>query len=73
LWFKDGWLNEAFGGKFRIKLSLIIIVTIIGASIFIFHYLKRRVNNDLPLQSNLLITDKQGIEIDYCLNAEVSG
>ena len=32
---KMAWLNEAFGGKFPISWSLIIIVTIIGASIFI--------------------------------------
>ena len=32
---KMAWLNDAFGGKFPISWSLIIIVTIIGASIFI--------------------------------------
>lgn len=32
---KMAWLNEAFGGKFPISWSLIIIVTIIGTSILI--------------------------------------
>ncbi|MGE5457878.1 MAG: hypothetical protein ACM3RX_05950, partial [Methanococcaceae archaeon] len=32
---KMAWLNDAFGGKFPIIWSLIIIVSIIGVSIFI--------------------------------------
>ena len=39
---KMAWLNEAFGGKFPISWSLIIIVTIIGASIFISLFKKER-------------------------------
>jgi uncharacterized membrane protein YeaQ/YmgE (transglycosylase-associated protein family) len=36
------WLNDAFGGKFPISWSLIIIVTIIGASIFISLFKKEK-------------------------------
>jgi uncharacterized membrane protein YeaQ/YmgE (transglycosylase-associated protein family) len=36
------WLNEAFGGKFPITWSLIIIVSIIGSSIFISIFKKQR-------------------------------
>jgi len=39
---KMAWLNEAFGGKFPISWSLIIIVTIIGASIFISLFKKEK-------------------------------
>lgn len=39
---KMAWLNEAFGGKFPISWSLIIIVTIIGVSIFISLFKKER-------------------------------
>jgi tellurite resistance protein TerC len=33
---KMSWLNEAFGGKFPISWSLIIIIGIISASIYLF-------------------------------------
>jgi tellurite resistance protein TerC len=39
---KMAWLNDAFGGKFPISWSLIIIVTIIGASIFISLFKKEK-------------------------------
>lgn len=39
---KMAWLNEAFGGKFPINWSLIIIVTIIGVSIFISLFKKQK-------------------------------
>jgi tellurite resistance protein TerC len=39
---KMTWLNDAFGGKFPISWSLIIIVTIIGASIFISLFKKEK-------------------------------
>ena len=39
---KMAWLNEVFGGKFPISWSLIIIVTIIGASIFISLFKKEK-------------------------------
>jgi tellurite resistance protein TerC len=39
---KMAWLNEAFGGKFPISWSLIIIVTIIGASILISIFKKEK-------------------------------
>lgn len=39
---KMAWLNEAFGGKFPINWSLIIIVSIIGASIFISLFKKEK-------------------------------
>ena len=39
---KMAWLNEAFGGKFPISWSLIIIVTIIGTSIFISLFKKEK-------------------------------
>ena len=39
---KMAWLNEAFGGKFPISWSLIIIVTIIGASILISLFKKEK-------------------------------
>ncbi len=39
---KMAWLNEAFGGKFPISWSLIIIVSIIGTSIFISLFRKER-------------------------------
>ena len=39
---KMAWLNEAFGGKFPISWSLIIIVSIIGASIFISLFKKEK-------------------------------
>ncbi|MFZ1291254.1 MAG: TerC/Alx family metal homeostasis membrane protein [Melioribacteraceae bacterium] len=40
---KMAWLNEAFGGKFPISWSLIIIVTIIGTSILISLFKKQKV------------------------------
>jgi tellurite resistance protein TerC len=39
---KMAWLNEAFGGKFPISWSLIIIVTIIGTSILISLFKKQK-------------------------------
>ena len=39
---KMAWLNEAFGGKFPISWSLIIIVTIIGSSILISLFKKQK-------------------------------
>jgi tellurite resistance protein TerC len=39
---KMAWLNEAFGGKFPISWSLIIIVSIIGVSIFISLFKKEK-------------------------------
>jgi tellurite resistance protein TerC len=39
---KMAWLNEAFGGKFPISWSLIIIVTIIGTSILISIFKKEK-------------------------------
>lgn len=39
---KMAWLNDAFGGKFPISWSLIIIITIIGASIFISLFKKEK-------------------------------
>ena len=39
---KMAWLNEAFGGKFPISWSLIIIVSIIGTSIFISLFKKEK-------------------------------
>jgi tellurite resistance protein TerC len=39
---KMAWLNEAFGGKFPISWSLIIIISIIGASILISIFKKER-------------------------------
>ena len=39
---KMAWLNEAFGGKFPISWSLIIIVTIIGTSILISLFKKEK-------------------------------
>jgi tellurite resistance protein TerC len=39
---KMAWLNDAFGGKFPISWSLIIIVAIIGASIFISLFKKEK-------------------------------
>jgi tellurite resistance protein TerC len=39
---KMAWLNEAFGGKFPISWSLIIIVSIIGASILISLFKKQK-------------------------------
>ena len=39
---KMAWLNEAFGGKFPISWSLIIIVTIIGTSILISIFKKQK-------------------------------
>jgi tellurite resistance protein TerC len=39
---KMTWLNDAFGGKFPISWSLIIIVSIIGASIFISLFKKEK-------------------------------
>jgi len=39
---KMAWLNEAFGGKFPISWSLIIIISIIGASIFISLFKKEK-------------------------------
>ena len=39
---KMAWLNEAFGGKFPISWSLIIIVSIIGASILISLFKKEK-------------------------------
>jgi len=39
---KMAWLNEAFGGKFPISWSLIIIITIIGASILISLFKKQK-------------------------------
>jgi tellurite resistance protein TerC len=41
---KMAWLNEAFGGKFPISWSLIIIVTIIGTSILISLFKKEKSN-----------------------------
>ena len=51
---KMAWLNELFGGKFPIVWSLLIIISIIGISIFIRcgkRSLKRRIKNDFPLTS----------------------
>jgi len=39
---KMAWLNEAFGGKFPITWSLIIIVSIIGASILVSLFKKEK-------------------------------
>jgi tellurite resistance protein TerC len=39
---KMAWLNEAFGGKFPISWSLIIIISIIGASILISIFKKEK-------------------------------
>jgi tellurite resistance protein TerC len=39
---KMAWLNDAFGGKFPISWSLIIIVTIIGSSILISLFKKQK-------------------------------
>jgi tellurite resistance protein TerC len=39
---KMAWLNDAFGGKFPISWSLIIIVSIIGTSIFISLFRKEK-------------------------------
>jgi len=39
---KMAWLNEAFGGKFPISWSLIIIISIIGASILISLFKKEK-------------------------------
>ena len=39
---KMAWLNDAFGGKFPISWSLIIIVSIIGASILISLFKKQK-------------------------------
>jgi len=39
---KMAWLNEAFGGKFPISWSLIIIISIIGTSILISLFKKER-------------------------------
>jgi tellurite resistance protein TerC len=39
---KMAWLNEAFGGKFPISWSLIIIISIIGSSILISLFKKER-------------------------------
>ena len=39
---KMAWLNDAFGGKFPISWSLIIIVTIIGTSILISLFKKQK-------------------------------
>ena len=39
---KMAWLNEAFGGKFPISWSLIIIVSIIGTSILISLFKKQK-------------------------------
>ncbi len=39
---KMAWLNEAFGGKFPISWSLIIIVTIIGTSILVSIFKKEK-------------------------------
>jgi len=44
---KMTWLNEAFGGKFPISWSLIIIVTVIGSSI-LFSLLKNKEKTDKP-------------------------
>jgi len=41
---KMAWLNDAFGGKFPISWSLIIIVSIIGTSIFISLFKKEKVS-----------------------------
>jgi len=46
--FKMSWLNDAFGGKFPITWSLLIIVGIISASI-IYSLLKTKNNNTINL------------------------
>ena len=43
------WLNEAFGGKFPIKLSLGIITFLIGASILASIVIERKKNRDSPV------------------------
>ena len=62
---KMAWLNEAFGGKFPISWSLIIIVTIIGASILVSIFKKKKqlniANNNFDL--GFLLAGKR-IEID---------
>ena len=42
---KMAWLNDAFGGKFPISWSLIIIISIIGASILISIFKKEKLEN----------------------------
>jgi len=39
---KMSWLNEAFGGKFPISLSLSVIVVVIGASILLSVFIKKK-------------------------------
>ena len=46
------WLNEAFGGKFPISLSLGIIAGLIGASILVSILIDRRKQNKFELEKN---------------------
>ena len=62
---KMAWLNEAFGGKFPISWSLIIIVTIIGTSILISLFKKKRqINIALNVLSIMLQLTEIRLEID---------